>query len=242
MDYAIEIQDLCKTIDEQNILSNVNMRVKNHVISIVIANVTIILLGMLFTFMLSIGEIPQNSATSDFTTMGIISMLITATFLVWEAVLIALIIVEEFRSKTISLLFTYPINRKKLIAAKLTLILVVTFISIAASEVFQNVCVFGLSKVFSFIIYEITLKDVLHTLIITISALLLGMLPLYVGMIRKSTIATIISSLFIVSIAVNSQTAVGGIITIIPIAIVLGSIGLLFATIAIKKIVVNDLD
>lgn len=68
------------------------------------------------------------------------------------------------------------------------------------------------------------------------------MLPIYVGMIRKSTIATVVSSLFIVSIAVNSQTGVGGIITIIPVSIALGAIGLLFALIAIRKIVISDLD
>lgn len=68
------------------------------------------------------------------------------------------------------------------------------------------------------------------------------MLPLYIDMIRKSTISTIVSSLFIVSIAVNSQAWVGGIITIIPISIVLGTIGLLFATIAIRKMVASDLD
>ena len=216
---------------------------KNHIHYVAIANLLILLLSVFLTFMSSIGELPQDDILSvDFLTMSIINMLLIATFLVWESILIATIIVEEFRSKTISLLFTYPINRKKLIASKLTLVVLVTFGSMVVSELFQNISVWGMSNFFSFISYSIVPKDVLNLFITTIGALCLGMLPLYVGMIRKSTIATVISSLFIVSIAVNSQAGVGGIITIIPIAITMGVIGLIFATIAIRKIVISDLD
>lgn len=216
---------------------------KDHIRNVAIANLIILVLGILLTFISSIGEIPQSDLpTMDLFTIKIIDMLVIATFLVWESVLIAAIIVEEFRSKTMSLLFTYPINRKKLIASKLMLIVCVTLVSIIFSVLFQNLCVWGLSKVFSFVSYSIVMKDVLNLFIMSIGALCLGMLPLYVGMIRKSTIATIVSSLFIVSIAVNSQTGAGGIITIIPIAIALGALGLFFAALAIRKIVTSDLD
>ncbi len=215
---------------------------KSHVFSVIIANIVILFLSVFMTYMLSIGQIPQTNLPSfELDTISISSMLIKATFLVWEAVLIARIIVEEFRSKTMSLLFTYPINRKKLIATKLMLILLVTFVSIVLSEFFQNICIFGVSKVLNFVSYGITPKDVFNLGITTITATLLGMLPLYIGMIQKSTIATIISSLFIVSIVVNTQAGTGGLISIIPISLVLGAVGLFFAAIAIKNIVNNDL-
>jgi len=215
---------------------------KSHVFSIMIANIVILFLSVFMTYMLSIGQIPQTNLPSfEFDALSISSMLIKATFLVWEAVLIATIIVEEFRSKTMSLLFTYPINRKKLIATKLMLILLVTFVSIVFSELFQNICIFGVSKVLNFVSYGITSKDVFNLGITAITATLLGMLPLYIGMIQKSTIATIISSLFIVSIVVNTQAGTGGLISIIPISLVLGAVGLFFAAIAIKNIVNNDL-
>lgn len=214
----------------------------NHVFGVIIANIVILFFSLFMTYMLSIGQIPQTNLSSlELDTMTISSMLIKATFLVWESVLIATIIVEEFRSKTMSLLFTYPINRKKLIATKLTLILLVTFVSIVVSELLQNICIFGMSKVLNFVSYGITPEYVFNVGITTITATLLGMLPLYIGMIRKSTIATIISSLFIVSIVVNAQTGAGGLIFIIPISLVLGAIGLFFASIAIKNIVNNDL-
>ncbi|HCQ89716.1 MULTISPECIES: ABC transporter permease [unclassified Clostridium] len=215
---------------------------KSHVFSVIIANIVILFLSVFMTYMLSIGQIPQTNLPSfELDTISISSMLIKATFLVWEAVLIARIIVEEFRSKTMSLLFTYPINRKKLIATKLMLILLVTFVSIVLSEFFQNICIFGVSKVLNFVSYGIAPKDVFNLGITTITATLLGMLPLYIGMIQKSTIATIISSLFIVSIVVNTQAGTGGLISIIPISLVLGAVGLFFAAIAIKNIVNNDL-
>ncbi len=46
-------------------------------------------------------------------------MLIKATLIVWEAVLIFVFVIEEYRNKTISLLFTYPVSLIKLIMAKL---------------------------------------------------------------------------------------------------------------------------
>ncbi|SFB33599.1 ABC transporter permease [Clostridium frigidicarnis] len=215
---------------------------KNHVFGVMIANIVILFFSVFMTYMLSMGEIPQTNLPSvELDTISISSMLMKATFLVWESVLIATIIIEEFRSKTMSLLFTYPINRKKLIATKLVLILLVTFVSIAISELFQNICIFGISKILSFVSYGITPKDVFNVVITTITATLLGMLPLYIGMIRKSTIATIISSIFIVSIVVNAQVGTGGLISIIPISLALGAIGVFFATIAIKNIVNNDL-
>ncbi|ACA55675.1 hypothetical protein CLK_0682 [Clostridium botulinum A3 str. Loch Maree] len=78
-------------------------------------------------------------------------------------------------------------------------------------------------------------------LVIIVSAILLGLVPLYIGMIRKSTIATIISSLIIVCITSNSQGSTAGLISIPAAAIMFGVIGLIFTVLAIKKIMTSDL-
>lgn len=138
-------------------------------------------------------------------TVAIAKLLIKTTLIVWQSVLIATIIVEEYESKTIMLLYTYPINRKKMIAAKITLVCGIMLIFYLNSEVFQHIAIYIFSRYISFITYQ--LDNILIQLVIIVSAILLGLVPLYIGMIRKSTIATIVSSLIIVCITSNSQEA-----------------------------------
>lgn len=172
-------------------------------------------------------------------TVAIAKLLIKTTLIVWQSVLIATIIVEEYESKTIMLLYTYPINRKKMIAAKITLVCGIMLIFYLSSEVFQHIAIYIFSRYISFITYQ--LDNILIQLVIIISAILLGLVPLYIGMIRKSTIVTIVSSLIIVCITSNSQGSTAGLISVPAVAITFGVIGLIFTVLAIKKITTSDL-
>lgn len=205
---------------------------KNHVFYLLIANIAILVLSVLTAYMM-----PQQIGI---TAVDAADLLIISVFLIWEAILIATIIVEEFRNKTIALLYTYPINRNKLITAKLALVLHTTFAFIIVSVLFQNACIFGLSKILDFISYEFSLSYALSVVVKTIATVFLGMLPLYFGMMKKSTIATIVSSVAIVTIVSNMQSLGGTVL--IYIFIVFGAIGLFSAAITIKNIINNDLE
>ncbi|RUT63998.1 hypothetical protein C1149_02665 [Clostridium botulinum] len=61
----------------------------------------------------SMQSIPSGLPPLQLSTIAIAKLLIKTTLIVWQSVLIATIIVEEYQSKTIMLLYTYPINRKK---------------------------------------------------------------------------------------------------------------------------------
>ena len=63
-----------------------------------------------------------------------------------------------------------------------------------------------------------------------LSSVLLGLLPLYIGMIKKSTIATIVSSFAIAAIVSNSQGSGAGLMSIPIAAIVFGVIAGLTVT------------
>ncbi len=54
----------------------------------------------------------------------------------FAAVLLSRFVIEEFRSKSITVLFMYPISRKRLIAAKLAIVVVFTFCAIILSTLF----------------------------------------------------------------------------------------------------------
>lgn len=171
------------------------------------------------------------------TTITVLDTFIKAVFLVWQSILIANLIVEEFRSKTILILFTYPLDRKKLILSKLLIIFIITFLSIIVSQILLNIVLFRLNNILPFIKYSITLTDMGLMLITTITSIMLGMLTLYIGMLNKSTVA---SSLVIVSLAVSSSGDKGGLITMVPVSIIMGIIGMVLAYIAIKKMLSSD--
>ncbi|KEJ00633.1 bacitracin transport permease BCRB [Clostridium botulinum A2B7 92] len=215
---------------------------KPHLLGVILANIIILALSVSVssTFATtSMQSISSGLPPLQLSTIAIAKLLIKTTLIVWQSVLIATIIVEEYQSKTIMLLYTYPINRKKIIAAKITLVCGIMLIFYLGSEVFQHIAIYLFSRYISFITYQ--LDNILIQLVIIVSAILLGLVPLYIGMIRKSTIATIISSLIIVCITSNSQGSTAGLISIPAAAIMFGVIGLIFTVLAIKKIMTSDL-
>ncbi|AUM95132.1 TPA: ABC transporter permease [Clostridium botulinum] len=215
---------------------------KPHLLGVILANIIILALSISVssTFATtSMQSIPSGLPPLQLSTIAIAKLLIKTTLIVWQSVLIATIIVEEYQSKTIMLLYTYPINRKKMIAAKITLVCGIMLIFYLSSEVFQHMAIYIFSRYISFITYQ--LDNILIQLVIIISAILLGLVPLYIGMIRKSTIATIVSSLIIVCITSNSQGSTAGLISVPAVAITFGVIGLIFTVLVIKKIITSDL-
>lgn len=215
---------------------------KPHIAGLLAANLIIFMLSV---FMSSLLTASENISTLpglppfQLDTVTIAAMLVRATLIVWEAVLISVFVIEEYRNKTIGLLFTYPVSRTKLIMAKLFLICGISFLFHVLSNIFQYASIFLAAKCFDFVTFSV--GNILVQIVTTISALLLGLLPLYVGMIKKSTIATVVSSIVIVAIASNSQGSSAGLLSIPVAAIIFGIIGIIFSTIAMKKMILSDL-
>ena len=214
---------------------------KSHFISLLAANVMITLLSVFTSSLLNAdgGIAVTGLPPAQLDTLTLATMLVRAMLIVWEAVLISVFIVEEYRNKTINLLFTYPVQRGKLIAVKIILICGVMLLFHGLSSVFQFACLFLASKYFLFV--TISPANPMTQAVTALSAVLLGLLPLYIGMIKKSTIATIVSSFAIAAIVSNSQRIGAGLLSIPIAAIVFGMIGAGFSAITVRKMVSSDL-
>ena len=70
--------------------------------------------------------------------MTIINSFIRATFLIFSSVLIVKLVIDEYKNKSIEIMFTYPISRKKIMAAKLIIVAIFTFITIMFSTMFMG--------------------------------------------------------------------------------------------------------
>ena len=215
---------------------------KPHIAGLLIANFIIFLLSVFTSSLLTasgnISTLP-GFAPVQLDTVTLAAMLVRATLIVWEAVLISVFVIEEYRNKTIGLLFTYPISRTKLITAKLILICGIMFLFHVLSNIFQYATIFLAAKCFDFVTFSF--GNIMTQAVTTISAILLGLLPLYVGMIKKSAIATVVSSIIIVAIASNSQGSSAGLLSIPIAAIIFGIIGITFSAITMRKMILSDL-
>ena len=215
---------------------------KPHIAGLLIANFIIFLLSVFTSSLLTasgnISTLP-GFAPVQLDTVTLAAMLVRATLIVWEAVLISVFVIEEYRNKTIGLLFTYPISRTKLITAKLILICCISFTFYVLSNIFQYATIFLAAKCFDFVTFSF--GNIMTQAVTTISAILLGLLPLYVGMIKKSAIATVVSSIIIVAIASNSQGSSAGLLSIPIAAIIFGIIGITFSAITMRKMILSDL-
>lgn len=215
---------------------------KPHFIGLLIANSLILMLSIFMSTLLNaMGDVMTAAGLPGITltTVSIAAMLVRAALIVWQGVLIAKLIIEEYQNKTISLLYTYPVSRKKLLFAKLLLICMLMLIFHIASYIFQHIMVYLASTKIGFVSYKP--ENTGMQLFIILSTILIGLVPLMVGMINKSVIATVVSSIAIVAVASNSQGTTAGLLSVPVFALILGMTGLLTAVITVRKMMVRDL-
>ena len=66
--------------------------------------------------------------------LSVIDSFVRAVFIIFASTLIAKLIIGEYKFKTITLAFMYPISRKKLMVAKLAIVMLFTFSMIIISN------------------------------------------------------------------------------------------------------------
>ncbi|MDD1504102.1 ABC transporter permease [Lysinibacillus sp. CNPSo 3705] len=164
---------------------------------------------------------------------------VRATFIVFASVLMAKLVVEEYKNRTILLMFTYPVSRKKLIASKLTLIAFLTFMTTMIS----NIVVAGLFSIintyFPIVPFTITVSqfvgEATNIVPFTIASTGTSLIPLYFGMRNYSVPATIGSSLLVVAIACAYNPEIS-LVTFIPLQLGPGAVGVIIAYLGIRNI------
>jgi len=173
-----------------------------------------------------------------------IDTLVRSTFIIYASVLLAKFVIEEYKNKTITLMFTYPINRKKLMAAKLSIVFVWTLAVILLSNFIVGGAFLAVNHFVGHIPVALEpgeLKAIaLKTLLNAVAAAGLSLIPLLVGMRKKSVPGTIVTAVLIVAV-VSSSTDGFSLYSIIAIPLTLAAIGILIAYISIRNVDKADL-
>ena len=142
---------------------------------------------------------PQQTKDSFDSTFLVTGLLIMMIFLVYASVLTAHTVIAEYNQKTITIMFSYPVNRRQLIAAKLILIMVYTALSMAAAYLCCCGYIIAADKAFDMLdgtFQPVFLQTWIPSAAISIIiCTVLSLWPFIIGMVRKSVPAAIITSL-----------------------------------------------
>ena len=208
----------------------------------IIANIVILAL-MIFVSIIAQVEGDAEIRNPE-TILLMASTIVRATFIVFGSVLIARLIIGEYKNKTILLMFSYPINRKKMMASKLAITATVTFITVIVSNILVVGIFFGIDSYFSILPHSFTVDQLVQEGIklvpLAIATAGMSLIPLYFGMRKRSVPTTIVSSLIVVAIAMNSNPAFPT-ATLLPLQLALAAIGAVIAYYGIKNIEKEDI-
>ncbi|PFK24219.1 ABC transporter permease [Bacillus cereus] len=208
----------------------------------IIANIVIL---ALMIFVSIIAQVEGDAEIRDPETILLMaSTIVRATFIVFGSVLIARLIIGEYKNKTILLMFSYPINRKKMMASKLAITAIVTFISVVLSNILVVGVFFGIDSYFSILPNSFTVDQLMQEGIklvpLAIATAGMSLIPLYFGMRKRSVPTTIVSSLIVVSIAINNNPMFST-STFLPLQLALAALGVAIAYYGIKNIEKEDI-
>jgi ABC-type transport system involved in multi-copper enzyme maturation permease subunit len=212
-------------------------RIGSYIRAAIIASVVI--LGLICLISLTEG-VKEGALLTDYgMTFSVIDTLVRGTYIVFASVLISRLVIDEFRNKSITVLFMYPINRKKLIAAKLLVIVLFTLVADIVTNLFVDVGFYLLNQFVSVIAepltWSIAAKSLLTVVMSALATSFLSLIPLYFGMRKHSGATTIVSSLIVVFLVcqnVNGFT----LYNIIAVPIGLALLGAAVAYMSIRNI------
>ncbi|WP_078578690.1 ABC transporter permease [Salipaludibacillus agaradhaerens] len=168
-----------------------------------------------------------------------INTMVRGTFIIFSGVLIAKLIIDEYKKKTMQLLFMYPQKRHKFILAKLLIVSLFTFLSVVLSNFIVSAAFYGINSIAHLITDQLTLEIILEqaitVLFSAVSLAGIGLIPLYFGMIKKSVSVTIVSAILLFSV-IGSNFAGFSLFNVVAIPVTLSAIGFIIAYLSFRNI------
>ncbi|PFR27949.1 ABC transporter permease [Bacillus cereus] len=166
-------------------------------------------------------------------------------FMIFGASLIAKFIIQEFQNKTMTVMFMYPINRKKMMAAKILIIILFTLCAMITSEIIMFSFVYVLNVYHPVIMEPLTMtilaQNVAELLVNALASTGISLIPLYFGMKKYSVRATLVFAIILTFLFAASLNGEISLFSFIVIPITMACVGLFIAYMAIRKIEQVDL-
>lgn len=186
----------------------------------------------------------EDMLFSDFTqNMALVNIFIRITFIIFSSVILSRLVIDEYKNKTIQLSFMYPLQRKMLMSAKLTIVFCFCFVSTIIATFIISLLVYFVSPMMGLIETPATIGEIIAIVPGTIiSAFMISgisLIPLFFGMRKKSTPTTITSAV-IIGMLISGNVGPGNdqvsMFDFIAIPIVLCLLGIFISYLSFRKI------
>ena len=125
-----------------------------------------------------------------------------AAFLIFEAYLLSIIFIDEFKQRTIFQLFSYPISKIKLLWGKVISVILISFIAHFTAHLVIQLLI-KLVAVLTESNYIPVANQMINLAGITVGTVLIGILPFVLGMIRHSIAITMLTGLGLAALLSN---------------------------------------
>lgn len=162
---------------------------------------TLFQLGLLYLYA-AIPYMDNNSDSVLFKSyhfiVGLACVVSTAIFMILSSVIASKIIIEEYAGKKAILLFSYPVERKKIFDAKVFLVFVYTLLGMIVSNFFCVGIFFITEGLFPMCQEPLTAEIILVSLLsidcYALIATLSGIVSFWFGFLKKSVAGTIVAA------------------------------------------------
>ena len=131
------------------------------------------------------------------------SLFTKAAFLIFEAYLLSIIFIDEFKQRTIFQLFSYPISKIKLLWGKVISVILISFIAHFTAHLVIQLLI-KLVAVLTESNYIPVVNQLVNLIGISFGTVLIGVLPFVIGMIKYSTPITMLSGLGLAALLSNA--------------------------------------
>ncbi|ULO05973.1 ABC transporter permease [Paenibacillus sp. 19GGS1-52] len=209
---------------------------------VLIANLAILAFMILVVF---IDQSESDSFVSYTDVFEGIYVFIKATYIIFAAILLSKLVIEEYKNNTITLLFMYPISRKKLMTAKLIIVFLFTLVNIVVADIVIGGILVGINYFINIVPGQLTLSMLSVELVkvgtSAVYAAGIGLIPLYFGMRKKSVPTTIVAAVLLVSL-ISSGFDEFRLGNMAAVSIVLAVVGMFIAYLSIRNVETADID
>ena len=131
------------------------------------------------------------------------SLFTKAAFLIFEAYLLSIIFIDEFKQRTIFQLFSYPISKIKLLWGKVISVILISFIAHFTAHLVIQLLI-KLVAVLTESNYIPVVNQLINLIGISFGTVLIGVLPFVIGMIKYSTPITMLSGVGLAALLSNA--------------------------------------
>jgi ABC-type transport system involved in multi-copper enzyme maturation permease subunit len=174
---------------------------KKYIIAAIVC-IAFILLFMTVSIVDTLAH-PTTQVKDSFDSMiRMASLLVTGTFLVFSSVMYVDTTISGYKNRTVLILFSYPIKRERLIAAKMILVSVFTAIAIFTGFLCSMAYLVFVESHFDALLNSVTSANLQFGLLKafewTLLGVILSLIPFGVGMLRKSTSTAIVCAFILI--------------------------------------------